>query len=434
MMKKQLVITLMLVFLVSIASTAFAAANPFGDVPAKHWAYSAVSKLAKDGIIDTNENTFRGDKNITRYEMAQLVARAVWNTQKATAEDRALINKLATEFAAELNNLGVRVDALEKKSEQAHLFGVLHVSDQAWNNSGDFSKSGNLPQIGVDLFFTYKVNDAWKVVLEDEAVRNMRQGSYGGAPGGTAGGAVQGLVVGNQHMDQMFAVGKVGETTVTVGKWDYNPAYGAVLNMSDRAVNGVQAAFGNKLVTKLTYGYIGENGTAAPLNSNIISSDANNRYGAVEINLPLSKTANFKAAYHDITNGDTNVTTKIAEAGVDKMLTKDLQLWATYAQSNFDTQNREYFAGLNYKRADFNVPGSYRLSARYIDCEAYASVGPINDWWVDTLDCGFRGPQVNLQYVLDKNIDFQVWASSLSATDGTTGKLRTVKAEVDYFF
>jgi len=434
-MKKQLIVTLVLVFLVSLAGTAFAAANPFGDVPANHWAYTAVNKLVKDGIIDTSETTFRGEKNITRYEMAQLVARAVWNTQKATAEDKALINKLATEFAAELNNLGVRVEALEKKSEKAHLFGVFHVSDQAWNNSGVFHNSGesffandgNQPEIGVDLFFTYKVNDNWKVVLEDEAIREVRTGSYGTAA------TNEGIAAGNQHLDQMFATGKVGAATVTMGKWDYVPAYGAVLNMADRAVTGVQAAFGNKLVTKFTFGYLRENWTGAPLNGNIVSSTSDNRYGAAEVNLPLSNSANVKAAYHDITREDTNHTTKIYEVGADKMLSKDLQLWATYAKSNFDEQNKEYIAGLNYKRADFNVPGSYRLSARYIDCEANASVGPSNDWWVGTVNYGIRGPQVNVQYMLDKNVDLQVWASSLSATSAT-GKLRTVKVGLDYFF
>ena len=36
---------------VGVASTTFAAANPFSDVPADHWAYDAVSQLAADGVI-----------------------------------------------------------------------------------------------------------------------------------------------------------------------------------------------------------------------------------------------------------------------------------------------------------------------------------------------------------------------------------------------
>lgn len=114
-MKKSLVVILALVFVLSIAATALAApANPFVDVPAKHWAYDAVSKLAKAGIVDGyGDGTFRGDKTMTRYEMAQIVAKAMARSDKADAENKALIDKLAVEFAAELNSLGVRVAKLE---------------------------------------------------------------------------------------------------------------------------------------------------------------------------------------------------------------------------------------------------------------------------------------------------------------------------------
>ena len=54
------------------------AANPFSDVPANSWAYDAVNKLAAEGIIDGYPNgTFGGDRLMTRYEMAQIVAKAM---------------------------------------------------------------------------------------------------------------------------------------------------------------------------------------------------------------------------------------------------------------------------------------------------------------------------------------------------------------------
>ena len=65
-------------FVVGATSTTFAAANPFSDVPAGHWAYQSVAKLAQQGIIEGyGDNTFRGDRNITRYEMAQMIAKAM---------------------------------------------------------------------------------------------------------------------------------------------------------------------------------------------------------------------------------------------------------------------------------------------------------------------------------------------------------------------
>ena len=80
-MKKTLVSALTTALVVGAASTTFAAANPFSDVPADHWAYDAVAQLAQDGVIEGyGDTTFQGDKNITRYEMAQMVAKAMAKT------------------------------------------------------------------------------------------------------------------------------------------------------------------------------------------------------------------------------------------------------------------------------------------------------------------------------------------------------------------
>ena len=123
-MKKNLIVALALVFVLGIAGTAFAAANPFVDVPARHWAYDAVSKLAKAGILDGyGDGTYRGERLASRYEMAQATAKAMARADKADAQMKALIDKLAVEFAAELNNLGVRVAKLEKNASTIKFWG-----------------------------------------------------------------------------------------------------------------------------------------------------------------------------------------------------------------------------------------------------------------------------------------------------------------------
>jgi len=120
-MKSSFASALTAALLVGAASTAFAASNPFEDVPADHWAYDAISQLAADGVIEGyGDGTFRGNQEITRYEMAQMVARAM----AKGGGDKALIDKLAAEFADELNNLGVRVAALEKKVDNVWLRGI----------------------------------------------------------------------------------------------------------------------------------------------------------------------------------------------------------------------------------------------------------------------------------------------------------------------
>ena len=119
-MKKTLSAALTTALVIGAASTTFAAANPFADVPADHWAYDAVSQLAADGVIEGyGDGTYRGDKNITRYEMAQMIARAMAKSD-VSAKNKALIDKLAAEFSDELNNLGVRVANLEKHADQGY--------------------------------------------------------------------------------------------------------------------------------------------------------------------------------------------------------------------------------------------------------------------------------------------------------------------------
>ena len=92
------------------------AANPFSDVSTNDWAYQAVSDLSDQGVvIGYPDGTFRGERNITRYELAQIVARMMAREDQLNAEQRATLEKLAGEFADELANLGVRVSKLEKK-------------------------------------------------------------------------------------------------------------------------------------------------------------------------------------------------------------------------------------------------------------------------------------------------------------------------------
>ena len=112
-MNKKLIGMITSALVIGAASTALA--NPFADVPADHWAYDAIDQLAADGVIEGYyDGTFAGDKAITRYEMAQIGARAMANCDGADAADKATIDKLAAEYSTELDALGVRVDNLEK--------------------------------------------------------------------------------------------------------------------------------------------------------------------------------------------------------------------------------------------------------------------------------------------------------------------------------
>jgi hypothetical protein len=98
-----------------------ASATPFSDVPANHWAYQYIQSLAADGLIDGYpDGKFKGDRPLTRYEMAVVVARVIAKLQEnekpytgPTKQDLDKLQKLIDNLKDELDELGVRVNNLE---------------------------------------------------------------------------------------------------------------------------------------------------------------------------------------------------------------------------------------------------------------------------------------------------------------------------------
>ena len=104
------------------------AANPFSDVDTDSWAYQAISSLSDQNIIEGYpDGTFRGNKHLTRYELAQVVARLMAKSDRLSAEQQAVVGKLAGEYKDELTDLGVRVAALEEKTGRTSLLTELRV-------------------------------------------------------------------------------------------------------------------------------------------------------------------------------------------------------------------------------------------------------------------------------------------------------------------
>lgn len=110
------------------AAVTVSAANPFTDVSADDWAYQAVASLSDEGVIDGYpDGTFRGDKHVTRYEIAQIVARLMAKEDTLNASQQETLAKLSSQYADELKDLGVRVAELEKKRGATDLITELRV-------------------------------------------------------------------------------------------------------------------------------------------------------------------------------------------------------------------------------------------------------------------------------------------------------------------
>jgi hypothetical protein len=124
---RNLVLSVAAILVLAVASPAFA--QPFADVPTDHWAFDAIAELAAKGIIEGfPDGTFKGDRGVSRYEVAIIVARILARIEaikipapapaaapQVTRTDVQTIQRLVNEFRAELAALGVRTTAVEEE-------------------------------------------------------------------------------------------------------------------------------------------------------------------------------------------------------------------------------------------------------------------------------------------------------------------------------
>lgn len=229
MFKKKLITSAITASLMmGIASTSFAATNPFSDVPADSWAYDAVTTLANDGVIDGYpDGTYQGQNTMTRYEMAQIVARAMAKTDLEKA-DKVLVDKLAAEFADELDNLGVRVADLEKKSDNVVWKGELRYRYVDASSDAVSKITGK----------KYNDNDTSQVMFR------LEPKAYIGDTGWTANVRVDYEMKADEDANgktvvaRAYAKGPIGHnTTVTAGRIPLLDTYGMLL---DEHMSGAQ--------------------------------------------------------------------------------------------------------------------------------------------------------------------------------------------------
>lgn len=124
---RNLALSVAAILVLAVASPAFA--QPFADVPTDHWAFDAIAELAAKGIIEGfPDGTFKGDRGVSRYEVAIIVARILARIEaikipapapaaapQVTRTDVQTIQRLVNEFRAELAALGVRTTAVEEE-------------------------------------------------------------------------------------------------------------------------------------------------------------------------------------------------------------------------------------------------------------------------------------------------------------------------------
>ncbi|MBP2650518.1 MAG: S-layer protein [Firmicutes bacterium] len=436
-MKKSLIAVLMIVIF-CFAGVASAATNSFSDVPTSHWAYSAVTKLAKAGIIDGYSNgTFEGNKTITRYEMAQIVANAMTKADKADPEQKALINKLSKEFADELQALGVRVANLENNANNFHYFGIFG------NRFDHMKQSGVTDRSAVIVFDTFfKINDNFTLVTQNELHRmysptaeQWNNNGNGKTPNGSADWQHFGL--------QAYADGKFDGLSTKLGRFTYIPAYG-ITHGDYLEVSGAQVTFGNKIKTTLVAGqdtnYVPQ-GTYASMN-----------YKAADVVAAVSPVTNVRLSYQRnqsgiglapavAYSGDDNYYNYF-EGGFDTKLGKNLSFEAAYIKSSYDDANKGYYAQLKYKNAIPFVANTYDVYVAYHNLESSSIMYNDLRYYPD-----MKGVRVGFHYTPWNSTLLTVWYDIQKYIDTTTTGLEPsggtayagekdnfFRAQFDFFF
>lgn len=220
---------------VGVLSTGTAFANPFDDVPKGHWSYDAVQELADQGIIDGfGDGTFRGDKLMTRYEMAQIVGRAISKGKLSSPEAKGKIKRLEDEYADELTALGVRVEKVEKETAGVRDLKISHWI-QTENTYGNTTTPSNdkLHEYELEYRLTFEKQISDKL----SALHQLETKAYWDQPSAVAGGTD-----GTYTRLAYLTYKPDGKSTITAGKNAYWLAGGLL---------GDDYMYGIDLTTKL---------------------------------------------------------------------------------------------------------------------------------------------------------------------------------------
>ena len=410
-MKKSLVFAMAMAL--GVSATAFAA-NPFSDLPAGHWAYGAVAKLAAAGVVDGYpDGTFKGDKTMTRYEMAQIVAKAL--AKGAIGAD----DKLVSEFADELDNLGVRVARLEKNADAVKITG--NIRTHYAHTTGDYGKK-SVTKTRSRLFFTGEVNDNWHYVgmLQNEQQWNNKGTNDSGDN--------------DTDFQRAYLTGNIGVVNMTAGRYNGTYAEGNVYDTRVDAVNAnvktgatyIGATWG-KLANLDTYGWSTKtDSNAGEFAQAVLGGDIGN--------------LNLEANYLHVKDIDTAWMT-----GKDNIWTAaatykagDWTVGAMYLHGDADDKvdgvepdNDGWVAKLAYKGATASKPGSWGLFGKYYDQGGATYIAHTMNGNYDAFGPdGFKGWMVGGNLTVAKNMVAQVEYYDLKDKGSTSDHNKTLWSQM----
>lgn len=312
------------------------AANPFSDVSTDDWAYQAVSDLSDQGVVEGYpDGTFKGERNITRFELAQIIARLMAKEDQLNAEQRATLDKLAGEYADELANLGVRVSNLEKK-----------VGNISWSGDAKMWYVNNSKETR---------GDSWKGRMRIKVRGQVNDSTY-----------VQGRFKNQMDfkgdnssdtiMDWLYVNHSFGDANVTLGRMPVTIYDGF---MFDSTLKGAKLAYGKDAFdVSLSFGRLVDNGWLYDSSTfDAVLAEAGYDFGAAKLRAAYVKLPGDKGK--ETAHFDNMWSTHLS------IPVKDFQIFGEYWDSNAKKADKSWQAGLGYNNFSMKKPGSFDLNVAY---------------------------------------------------------------------
>ena len=432
----------------AVGATCAFAANPFVDVPSDSWAYKSVVELADAGIIQgVDGQYFQGNRNITRYEAAEMVAKAMAHMDKASVEQRALINKLADEYADELNNLGVRVSALENRVGNVKLTGdarVRYIHQDSDDKGKGEVKNDNSWSYRVRVRANAQVNDRTKVVY------GVSTNNVSFADNSTADNSDKN----NIFTDRAYVDYNFGGNNwdLKVGRDEYDMGGGRAYGfLYGDTFDGAQLQYHNdKFAATAGYGKFKESLMAGDKDYDGVKTG----YGELDGFFGGGRVAGSAVGvyYNDYTVAGGSHRTAKDEFSFDDS-------WGAYASVNFGKWNAlanyekynstdskdndpEVWVGrLTYGAANFATPKSWDAWVEYLNADdGFADddgtfMGSTYSWRDDSLLNNVKSWGVGVDYTFAKNAQFQVMQSfATSAKKGDADPGEETRAQFVFVF
>ena len=312
-MKKSVVSALTAaVLLGGMSAPAFAAQNPFSDVNDHHWAYQSIVGLAEAGIITGYDNSdtslngkFLGGRNITRYEMAQMIAKTLariegesgpfaiqlrghqWTfvdnsgarrvvdgtvvpfklNNGATVDMNKLneLEALVYELQDELTTLGVRVDDLKDHSDKVQWHGKIEYTYGNLKHKDHFYDDAGLDDTATSNGYVFRLepvayvdDNCWVATGNDLAPNDdgFRHGHWSVRARLDASGDMSNDSTNDVKLKRAWIQGDWEKFSVKAGRFAFCPPVEDGIAI-DTVISGGELTFGSKWKAILTAGRIG---------------------------------------------------------------------------------------------------------------------------------------------------------------------------------